>query len=368
MAVPEEHAFRTEDFDFELPTELIAQHPTPDARDSSRLLAVHRNENAVSHQTFPDHVKYLTKGDLLILNNTKVIPARLRGEKQGTGGKMELLLIEEKQPNQWLVMLKPGKRVRPGTRINLHDLNGNVSHMSAEVLDKTDDGRYHVQFLGSSPILDCVDDLGEMPLPPYIQRKDHPSEEDKERYQTVYAEPRGSVAAPTAGLHYTPELLDQIRHAGVEIAWVTLHVGLGTFAPVQSEWITDHKMHEERFEVTTSTLKAIQKTRSEGGKITAVGTTSLRVLESLACIWSAEDSTAPIQGRTDIFIYPPYEFQLTDQLITNFHLPKSTLLMLVSAFASPGKPDGLNLIRKAYQEAVQNRYRFFSYGDAMILA
>jgi len=368
MAVPEEHAFRTEDFDFELPAELIAQHPTPDARDRSRLLAVHRNENAVSHQTFPDHVKYLTKGDLLILNNTKVIPARLRGEKQGTGGKMELLLVEEKQPNQWLVMLKPGKRVRPGTRINLHDLKGNVSNVSAEVLDKTEDGRYHVQFLGSSPILDCVDALGEMPLPPYIQRKDHPSEEDKERYQTVYADPRGSVAAPTAGLHYTPELLDRIRHAGVEIAWVTLHVGLGTFAPVQSEWITDHKMHEERFEVTTPTLTAIQKTRSEGGKITAVGTTSLRVLESLARIWSPGDSTDPIQGRTDIFIYPPYQFQLTDQLITNFHLPKSTLLMLVSAFASPGKPDGLDLIRKAYQEAIQNRYRFFSYGDAMILA
>lgn len=368
MAAPEQHAFRTEDFDFELPVDLIAQHPTPDARDRSRLLVVHRKDQSVSHQMFPDHVDLLKKGDLLILNNTKVIPARLRGEKEGTGGKMELLLVEETKPNQWLVMLKPGKRVRPGTRIHLHDLNGNVTQLSVEVLDKTEDGRYHVQFLGSSPILDCIDDLGEMPLPPYIQRKDQPSEEDKTRYQTVYADPRGSVAAPTAGLHYTPELLDRIRDAGVEIAWVTLHVGLGTFAPVQSEWITDHKMHEERFQVSTTTLKAIQRTRSEGGKITAVGTTSLRVLESLARIWKPGDATDPIQGRTDIFIYPPYHFQLTDQLITNFHLPKSTLLMLVSAFASPGKPDGLNLIRKAYQKAIQNRYRFFSYGDAMILA
>jgi len=368
MATPQEHAFRTEDFDFELPADLIAQHPTPDARDRARLLAIHRRNLAVSHRSFPDHVDFLQKGDLLILNNTKVIPARLRGEKQGTGGKMELLLVEETQPNQWLVMLKPGKRVRPGTRINLHNLKGNLSNMSAEVLDKTEDGRYRVAFSGIAPILDCIDELGEMPLPPYIQRKDHPTEEDKERYQTVYADPRGSVAAPTAGLHYTPELLDHIRNAGVEVAWVTLHVGLGTFAPVQAEWITDHKMHEERFQVSTNTLKAIQKTRSGGGKITAVGTTSLRVMESLARIWQPGQSTATLQGRTDIFIYPPYDFKLTDQLITNFHLPKSTLLMLVSAFASPGKTDGLDLIRKAYQEAIQNRYRFFSYGDAMILA
>ena len=367
MAAPEQHVFRTEDFDFELPAELIAQHPTPDARDRSRLLVVHRKHHTVSHQTFPDHVHFLQKGDLLILNNTKVIPARLRGEKEGTGGKVELLLVEETNPNQWLVMLKPGKRVRPGTQIKLHDLNGHSTELSVEVLQKTKDGRYHVQFMGTCPILDCIDELGEMPLPPYIQRKDHPSEEDKERYQTVYADPTGSVAAPTAGLHYTPELLERVRQKGVEIAWVTLHVGLGTFAPVQSEWITDHKMHEERFHVSTATLNAIQKTRSEGRNITAVGTTSLRVLESLARFWKPGDSTDPIQGRTDIFIYPPYDFKLTDQLITNFHLPKSTLLMLVSAFASPGKVDGLDLIRNAYQEAIQNRYRFFSYGDAMIL-
>lgn len=368
MAVTDQHAFRTEDFDFELPADLIAQHPTPEARDRSRLLAVRRKDHSISHGVFPDHREYLSPGDVLILNNTRVIPARLRGEKHGTGGKMEMLLVEETQANEWLVMLKPGKRVRPGTRIDLHDLKGNLTDTAAEVIDKTDDGRYHVRFMGNSPILDRVDALGEMPLPPYIQRPDHPSEEDKERYQTVYAEPKGSVAAPTAGLHYTPELLDQIRASGVEIAWVTLHVGLGTFSPVQSEWVADHTMHAERYHVSTTTLSAIQRARSTGRKITAVGTTSLRVLESLACIWNPNDALDPISGRTDIFIYPPYSFKLTDQLITNFHLPKSSLLMLVSAFASPGKTNGLPLIQQAYQEAILNRYRFFSYGDAMILA
>jgi S-adenosylmethionine:tRNA ribosyltransferase-isomerase len=360
-------SIKTEAFDFKLPQELIAQHPIKDSRDRSRLLHFNRSNQSIRHLQFQDVTSFLNPGDLLVLNNTKVIPSRLRGEKVKTGGKMELLLIEETGEQEWLAMLKPGKRAHPGTLIDLHNSEGNRTGTIVEVINKTEGGQYHVKFSEGISVLEELEKIGEIPLPPYIHRDQAPTSEDKERYQTVYSEFSGSVAAPTAGLHYTPELLKAIELKGVKIAYVTLHVGLGTFFSVKSEWVADHQMHEEKYMVPEDTLKLISQTRANGGKITAVGTTSLRVLESLASYWKATDPIRPFSESTGIFIYPPHKFHLTDRLITNFHLPMSSLIMLVSAFSSPERMEGKDQIKKVYQEAIEMKYRFFSYGDAMLI-
>ena len=360
-------SIKTEAFDFDLPPELIAQHPIAGSRDQSRLLYYNRSNTAIHHQRFQDIVSHLNAGDLLVLNNTKVIPSRLRGEKAQSGGKIELLLIEETSSQEWLAMLKPGKRAHPGTIIDLHDQQGRKTGTLVEVIDKTENGHFHLKFADGIDVMKVLEKYGEIPLPPYIHRDKAPTQDDSIRYQTVYAENAGSVAAPTAGLHFTPTLLKSLDNKGVKIASVTLHVGLGTFNPVKTEWVTDHKMHEERYTVSTQTLEMICATRKGKGKITAVGTTSLRVLESLAQYWKPSDPIRPVSASTGIFIYPPHHFKLTDRLITNFHLPMSSLIMLVSAFASPGDTHGVDQIKHVYNQAIEKKYRFFSYGDAMLM-
>ena len=353
----------TQDFKYDLPTELIAQQPAT-ARDASRLLVLDRRTNTRTHTRFPALLEYLPPGDLLVMNNSKVIPARLRAIKSGTGGNVEILLVEEVEKNNWWVMLKPGKRVRPGTKLHLLNRTGGESRLTAEVQEKSEEGHYRLIFQGTSDIQQAVESLGEIPLPPYIQRPSGTMPDDLTRYQTVYAGPAGSVAAPTAGLHFTPEFLHKIRRLGVQTTELTLHVGLGTFAPVKVENVTEHRMHAERYEISTETAARVNATKAAGHRVIAVGTTSLRVLES------ATDDNGQLQpgsGRTNIFIYPPYHFKMVDALLTNFHLPESTLLMLVSAFASPGSGEGRALILQTYAEAVRERYRFFSYGDAMLI-
>ena len=264
-------------------------------------------------------------------------------------------------------MLKPGKRAHPGTFIDLHDRHGKKSGVLVEVVDKTESGQFHLRFSDGIDIMELLEKYGEIPLPPYIHREHAPTSNDSVRYQTVYAENAGSVAAPTAGLHFTPALMEAIEKKGVQIAYVTLHVGLGTFNPVKAEWVNEHKMHKERYMVSAQTLKMIRDTRKRKGKITAVGTTSLRVLESLALKWDTSDPIQAMHASTDIFIYPPHRFQYTDRLITNFHLPMSSLIMLISAFVSPGDTDGVEQIKRVYNEAIKYEYRFFSYGDAMLI-
>jgi S-adenosylmethionine:tRNA ribosyltransferase-isomerase len=353
---------RTDDFDYHLPADLIAQYPTP-TRDSSRLMVVDRFSRKVQHQRFRDLTTFLNPGDLLVLNNSKVIPARLQAFKSGTGGTVEVFLVEEITFNQCWAMLKPGKRARRGTMLIFNQLDGSPSQVRAEVLEKSEEGHYRLQFSGVSDLKNALAELGEIPLPPYIQRPSGPETADPERYQTVFAKPPGSVAAPTAGLHFTPHLLHEIRQSGINTAEVTLHVGLGTFAPVKVDSLEAHKMHEERYEISPGAAVTINETKSRGGRVIAVGTTSLRVLESVA----RDGAIHARAGKTRLFVFPPYNFQIVDALLTNFHLPKSTLLMLVSAFASPGKTDGVQFIRSAYEEAVRERYRFFSYGDAMLI-
>ncbi len=360
-------SIETRAFHFDLPEELIAQHPIQGSRDESRLLNYQRSSGNIGHKRFTDIVSILNPDDLLVLNNTKVIPSRLRGEKASSGGKMELLLVEQIGDQEWLTMLKPGKRAHPGTVIELYDRKGQRTGILVEVTQKTEEGQYLVRFAEGAQVLDILERHGEVPLPPYIHRDQSPTSEDKERYQTVYAKSAGSVAAPTAGLHFTPQLLKTIQDKGVRIAYITLHVGLGTFNPVKAERIADHKMHEERYMVSEQSLKMINETRQRHGKITAVGTTSLRVLESLAKYWKPGDPICSFSKSTDIFIYPPHTFKLVDRLITNFHLPMSSLIMLVSAFASPGDLQGVDRIKRVYQEAIDNEYRFFSYGDAMLI-
>jgi S-adenosylmethionine:tRNA ribosyltransferase-isomerase len=307
----------------------------------------------------------LRQGDLLVLNNSKVIPARLRGLNARTGGRFELLLVEETARNDWWVMLRPGKRAREGTTIEIHDPSGARTGIQALVVEKNAEGHRRIKFSGNGDILEAAWKVGEVPLPPYIERAGTSSmDEDRERYQTVFAEPAGSVAAPTAGLHFTRSLLERIEAMGVEICFVTLHVGLGTFAPVKSENVAEHTMHEERFELSAGSAEAINRARAAGRRVIAVGTTTLRVLETVAA--SAAPLT-PARGRTRIFVYPPYKFRIVDALLTNFHLPRSTLVMLVSAFAAPGRTEGREKIFFAYAEAVRERYRFYSYGDAMFL-
>ena len=338
----------TKDFYYDLPQELIAQHPLED-RSSSRLLTLSRESGEIAHRHFRDITEYLNPGDCLVMNNTRVIPARLYGVKEGTGGKIEFLLLKRIDINTWNVILRPGKRARAGARFSFGD-----GLLRAEVLEVLPDGNRVVRFEYDGVWEELLDRLGEMPLPPYIKEK----LTDKERYQTVYSKIEGSAAAPTAGLHFTNELIDEIRKKGVNIAELTLHVGLGTFRPVSAENVEDHVMHTEHYEVAPEAAEIINRTRESGGRIIAVGTTSVRTLETVA----DEDGTMSSGiGDTSIFIYPGYKFKITDAIITNFHLPESTLLMLVSAFA------GKENIFRAYETAVRERYRFFSFGDAMLL-
>jgi len=308
----------------------------------------------------------LRPGDLLVLNDSRVIPARLRGVKSGTGGEVELLLVEETARNEWWAMARPAKRIRPGTRLQLRDRQGKLMGITAVALGKNAEGHVHARFEGVGDLQAALPTMGEVPLPPYIKRA--PGEHrplDAERYQTVYARPGGSVAAPTAGLHFTPELLAQLRASGVETCFVTLHVGLGTFAPVKAGRVEDHMMHAEKYELGNEAADKIRAAKAAGRRIIAVGTTSMRVLETVAAEHSGQVKAQ--SGATRIFIHPPYHFQVADALLTNFHLPQSTLLMLVSAFAAPGETRGRELVLSTYAEAVRERYRFFSYGDAMFI-
>ena len=339
---------KVSDFNFDLPEELIAQDPLED-RSSSRLLTLDKKTGAIGHDIFRNITNYLNPGDCLVLNNTKVIPARLIGAKEETGGKVEVLLLKRKQDNVWETLVKPGKKARPGARISFGD-----GMLTGEVLEVVEEGNRLIRFEYEGIFEEVLDQLGQMPLPPYITHQ----LKDKNRYQTVYAKYDGSAAAPTAGLHFTEELLQQIREMGVKIVWVTLHVGLGTFRPVKVDEVTDHHMHSEFYRIEEEDAHLINETRAAGGRIISVGTTSTRTLESVA----DEDGTVRAKsGWTDIFIYPGYQFKVIDGLITNFHLPESTLLMLVSALA------GRENIMHAYEVAVKERYRFFSFGDAMFI-
>ena len=341
------------DFDYELPEELIAQRPA-DKRDGSRLLVVDRKAGSVSHEHFSDVKKHLKAGDCLVINDSKVLPARLYGTKAVTGAKVEFLLTKRLEGDTWETMVRPGKRLKPGDSVDFAD--GFRAHIDAN----GEGGTRIVTFEYEGIFMERLEEIGSMPLPPYIDRA--AMDEDKDRYQTVYAEHDGSVAAPTAGLHFTEELLEEIEAMGVKIAKVTLHVGIGTFRPVKAEKVEDHHMHFEEYSVSEENAKIINDTLDAGGRIVAVGTTSTRTLESAAVrSESGEWRVAAGDGSTGIFIYPGYEFKIIGALITNFHLPKSTLMMLISAFYDREK------ILKVYEEAVRERYRFFSYGDAMML-
>jgi S-adenosylmethionine:tRNA ribosyltransferase-isomerase len=363
--LPRFGAMQTADFDYSLPPELIAQVPAPE-RDLSRLLVLNRASGRVAHGKFRDLLNHFTPGDVLVLNNSAVIPARLRGVNNRTGGKFEILLLEENAANDWWVMLRPGKRARVGTEITILDRIGAPTTEPATVTEINVDGHRRLRFSGASNIRDRLDVLGETPLPPYINRSNADElAADQSRYQTVYAAPPGSVAAPTAGLHFTPALLDEIRARGVQVCFVTLHVGLGTFAPVKARTLDGHIMHEERYELIDETARTVNEAKRDGRRVIAVGTTTVRVLESVAM--QNGGRLVPGAGRTRIFIHPPFQFQIVDALLTNFHLPQSTLLMLISAFAAPGGARGREMVLSAYAEAVRERYRFFSYGDAMLI-
>ncbi len=354
---------RTNDFDFDLPEELIAQRPAA-SRDQSRLLVLHRAIGKIEHCRFLDLLTYLRSGDVMVINDSKVIPARLRGINTETGSRFEIVLLEQVAPNDWWAMLRPGKRARLNTRITIVDHEKAETNLVATVIDINAEGHRRLKFDGTDDILDRLAELGETPLPPYIKR--NAKEDlllDVERYQTVFAKAPGSVAAPTAGLHFTSELLDRVRALGVNVCPVTLHVGLGTFAPVKAENLSEHILHEERFEIPQQTAEQINTAKAEARQVVAVGTTSLRVLESEGHAGNIK----PGQSRTRLFVRPPFDFKTVDVLLTNFHLPRSTLLMLVSAFAAPGKTTGRDLILSAYAEAIRERYRFFSYGDAMLI-
>ena len=355
----------TSDFDFVIPPELIAQAPSAE-RDASRLFVLHRASGAFEHRAFRDVLEYLCPGDVLVLNDSRVIPARLRGLNARTGGQFEMLLLEATARNEWWVMLRPGKRARAGTRIALRDAKGAATDLEATVLDKNPEGHCRLRFAGTADILDLLEALGEVPLPPYIERKRLTDLDlDRQRYQTVFANPGGSVAAPTAGLHFTEALLERVRQKGVEVCFLTLHVGLGTFAPVKTQSLAGHIMHKERYAISQQTAAAINRARAAGGRVVAVGTTTVRVLETIA--GQAAGPLGATSGRTRIFIRPPYNFKIVDVLLTNFHLPRSTLVMLVSAFVDPGGTGGRERVLCAYAEAIRNCYRFLSYGDAMLI-
>lgn len=338
---------KVSDFDYYLPEELIAQRPLY-PRDASRLLVLNRGTGHIEHRQFRDIVAYMKAGDVLVLNDTRVIPARLYGRRMDTGGKIEVVLLKRLSIAQWEVLVKPGKRAKIGTEIVFGE-----GELKAKVLDRTEVGGRILEFSYNGIFEEILEKLGSMPLPPYIKE----NLEDKERYQTVYSRVEGSSAAPTAGLHFTPELLSLIEKKGVEIVKLLLHVGLGTFRPVTTTFVEDHIMHSEYYEVSVETAEKINNRRRKGGRVIAVGTTTVRTLETVA----EGEVIHPGKGWTDIFIYPGYEFQAVDVMLTNFHLPKSTLLMLVSAFA------GTEKIKEAYRQAVEKRYRFFSFGDAMLI-
>ncbi len=339
---------KSSDFYYELPQELIAQEPLAQ-RSSSRLLVLDRRHGSMEHRVFGNLPEYLQKGDCLVLNDTRVIPARLLGARSDTGGKIEFVLLKNIEGDIWEVILKPGKRARPGARFSF---GGGELH--AEVIEVVEGGNRLVRFEYEGIFQEILDRVGIMPLPPYITRK----LEDAERYQTVYSKYRGSAAAPTAGLHFTPALLDELDRSGIRLVYLTLHVGLGTFRPVKVEDVEKHVMHSEFYSLDASAAQAINQTRAAGGRVIAVGTTSCRVLETVG---DENGQVEPAEGWTDIFIYPGYRFKVVDALITNFHLPESTLIMLVSAFA------GRDNILEAYRTAVELKYRFFSFGDAMLI-
>ena len=343
------------DFDYALPEELIAQLPA-DKRENSKMMVLERSSHKIQHKHFYDIVDLIDENSILVLNNTKVMPARLYGMKEETGAKIEVFLLKQLEGKTWETLIKPSKRVKEGTIIKISD------ELSAKAIEKTEeDGGWIVEMIYEGNILEVLHRNGNIPLPPYIERKlanEDIKKLDFERYQTVYAKDEGSVAAPTAGLHFTKEILEKLKNKGVEIAYITLDVGLGTFRPVKCNNVLDHKMHSETFEITSETAAKINEAKAQGKKLIAVGTTTVRTLETayqkFGCIKACRD-------HSELFIYPPYEFKVIDELITNFHLPKSTLLMLVSALA------GKNFIFKAYNEAIENNYRFFSYGDCMFI-
>jgi len=339
---------KTSDFYYDLPQELIAQDPLTD-RASSRLMLLNRKTGEREHTDFHHVIDYLNPGDCLVINDTKVIPARLIGQKEGTGGKIEVLLLKRKGGNVWETLVKPGKKARPGAKIIFGD-----GLLEAEVLAVEQEGNRLIQFSYDGIFEEILDRLGQMPLPPYITHE----LKDKGRYQTVYAKYEGSAAAPTAGLHFTEGLLTAIQEKGISVAHVTLHVGLGTFRPVKAENVTEHHMHTESYRVTEKAANLINQTKENGGRVICVGTTSCRTVESAA---GEDGRIEACEGDTDIFIYPGYRFRMLDGLITNFHLPESTLLMLVSAFA------GREQVLAAYQDAIEKKYRFFSFGDAMLI-
>lgn len=336
------------DFYYDLPEELIAQEPIF-PRDASRLLHLDRKTGAVTDGTFRDILDELKAGDCLVLNDSRVMPARLYGNRKGTGAAVELLLLKNRGNDVWEVLAGPGKKAKPGNVLVFGD-----GLLEAEVLEVIDDGNRLVKFRYDGTFFEVLDQIGQMPLPHYIKKE----LEDKERYQTVYAKERGSAAAPTAGLHFTPELLEEVKAKGVEIAYVTLHVGLGTFRPVKADNILDHKMHTEHYALTADNAEKINRAKAHGGRVIAVGTTSCRTLESIGM---TDGKIQAAEGFTDIFIYPGYTFKVLDGLLTNFHLPESTLIMLVSAFA------GYDSTMAAYRHAVEEKYRFFSFGDAMLI-
>jgi len=336
------------DFNYELPKELIAQDPL-EKRSESRLMVLDKETGDVTHKHFYDIIEYINEGDCLVINNTRVIPARLYGSKEGTDATIEILLLKRIDADTWECLTKPGKKARVGARINFGD-----GILVGEIIDIVEEGNRLIRFEYDGIFEEILDKLGEMPLPPYITHK----LQDKNRYQTVYAKYDGSAAAPTAGLHFTPELMEELRDKGIRIAEVTLHVGLGTFRPVKVENVLEHHMHSEYYEINEEACDIINSTKESGGKVISVGTTSTRTIESAA---DENGYLTPKKGNTDIFIYPGYEFKVIDSLITNFHLPESTLIMLVSALA------GRENVLSAYEEAVKEKYRFFSFGDAMLI-
>ena len=337
----------TSDFYYDLPDELSAQTPA-EPRDSSRLLVYHRQNGAIEHKIFRDIIDFLNPGDALVVNDTRVIPARLYGKKQDTGREVEFLLLNQLSKDTWEIIMRPGKKLRIGDRVEF------AEDLQAEILEKKEDGVTRVKFYFEGLFEPLLERYGNMPLPPYITQR----LEDRQRYQTVYAKENGSAAAPTAGLHFTPELMEKIRQKGIDIIPVLLHVGLGTFRPVKVENVENHKMHSEYYSISADSARRINETRKKGGRVIAVGTTSVRTLESVA---DEEGNIREQSGDTEIFIYPGYRFKCVDALITNFHLPESTLLILISAFM--GKEQALDL----YRLAVQEKYRFFSFGDAMLI-
>lgn len=344
----EKKKMKVSDFHYDLPEELIAQVPL-EKRDASRLMVLDKEKKTIEHKTFLDILDYLEPGDCLVRNNTKVIPARLYGEKEETGAQVEFLLLKQLEGDVWEVMVRPGRRLKPGAVVTF---GGGL--LTGEILDYLEGGNRKVKFTYTGIFNEILDQIGLMPLPPYI----HEKLKEKNRYQTVYAKYDGSAAAPTAGLHFTNELFEKVEQKGVEVANVTLHVGIGTFRPVKEETVEEHDMHTEHYYIKPEDVEKINKAKREGHRIIAVGTTSCRVLESVA---DENGMVKPVEGDTDIFIYPGYQFKCIDALITNFHLPESTLLMLVSALADR------EYILQAYQEAVKERYRFFSFGDAMFI-